>query len=66
MAFDGADSWSYGNDFARNAIIFGVKKSSSSDTYNLKLNFLVLSKERTDDIDGSVGTAEKKFSINFS
>ena len=31
-AFDGKDIWSYGNDFARNVLIFGVDNTSSSRT----------------------------------
>ena len=42
-SFDGEGSWSFGNDFARNAVIFGVHNSSSSHTNNPKNNFLVLS-----------------------
>ena len=45
-------------------VTFVVKNSSSSHTDNRKNYFLVLSKGPTDDINGSVGTAEKKFSIN--
>ena len=45
-------------------VTFGVKNSSSSHTENRKNYFLVLSKGPTDDINGSVGTAEKNFSIN--
>ena len=53
IAFDGLDSWSLGNDFARNDIIFGVNNSSSSHTDNLKNDFLVLREGTTDDINGS-------------
>ena len=42
IAFDGECSWSFGNEFARNSIIFGVDNSSSSHTDNHKNNFLVL------------------------
>ena len=42
IAFDGASSWSFGNDFARNVMIFGVDNSSSSYFDNCKNNFLVL------------------------
>ena len=45
-------------------ITSGVKNSSSSHTDNHKNYFLVLSKGPTDDINGSVDTAEKNFSIN--
>ena len=31
-AFDGKDIWSYGNDFARNVLIFDVDNTSSSRT----------------------------------
>ena len=39
MVFEGAGSWSFGNDFARNVVIFGVDNSSSSHTVNYKINF---------------------------
>ena len=42
IAFDWEDSWSFGNDFARNVAIFGLDNSSSSHTYNRKSNFCVL------------------------
>ena len=66
IAFDGKGSWSFGNDLARNLVIFGVDNSSSSHTYNHKNMFLVLGKEDTFGINGSIGAPEKKFSINFS
>ena len=66
IAYDEAGSWSFGNDFCRNVLIFGVDNSSSSQIDNLKNNYLVLGERPTDDISGSVGTAEKMVSINFS
>ena len=42
VAFDEAGSWSFGNGFARNVVIFGADNSSSSHTHNLKNNFLNL------------------------
>ena len=66
IVFDGGGSWSFGNDFVRNVIIFGVDNSSSSHTDNHKNNFLVLGEGTTYDINGSFGAAEKKFSINFT
>ena len=42
IAFNGAGSWSFGNDFARNVLIFGVDNSSSSHEDNHKNNFLGL------------------------
>ena len=38
---DGAHSWTFGNDFARNAVIFGTDNSSSSHTDNRKNNLSV-------------------------
>ena len=66
VAFDGLGSWSFGNDFARNAIIFGVDSSSSSHTDNRKNNFLVLDKGPTDDSNDSIDAADKRFCIIFS
>ena len=66
IAFDSAGPWSFGNYFARNVVIFGVNNSSSSRACNRKNNFLVLGERSTDDINDSIGTAVKKFSINFS
>ena len=56
----------FGNDFARNAVIFCVGKSSSSYEDNLKNDILVLCEGPTDDINGSSGCAEQKFTISFS
>ena len=47
--FDGAGLWSFGADFAKNVIIFGVANSSASHTDNLKNSFLVPGEEPTDD-----------------
>ena len=62
IAFNGAGSWSFGNDFTRN----GVDNSSSSHDDNCKNNFLTLGEEPTSDINASFTSPEKKFSINFS
>ena len=56
--FDGKDSWSFGNGFARNVVIFSVDNSLSSHTNNQKNDFLVLG--------GNHDAPEKNFSINFS
>ena len=32
--FDGNDMWIYGNDFARNVVIFGIDDNLSSSTNN--------------------------------
>ena len=42
ISFDGAGSWSFDNDFAKNVLIFGVDNSSSPHTDNHKNNFSVL------------------------
>ena len=64
-AIDGAGSWSFGNDFARTVVIFGVNKYLPFHTDNCENIFLVLGEGPTGDINGSVGTREKKFISNF-
>ena len=66
IVFDGKSDWSFGNDHARNFIIFGVANSSSSHADNLKNNFSVLGEGDTFGINGSFGAPEEKFIINFS
>ena len=66
IAFGGLGLWSFGNEFARNVMIFGVDNNSSSHSHNRKNNLLVLGEGPTDDINGSIGAADKKLSINFS
>ena len=56
----------FGKDFARNFVIFGVDNSSLSHTNNWKNVFLVLGEGPTDDVNGSIGEAQKRFSINLS
>ena len=51
--FDGVGSWSFGNGFARNVIIFGVDNNSASHAENRKNNFLVLGESPTYGINGS-------------
>ena len=52
----------FGNDFAENAVIFGVFHA-----HNHENNFLVLGRgRRTYHINGSFGSQEEKFRINFS
>ena len=65
IIFDSAGSWSFNNDTARNAIIFGTDNSSSSHADNHKSNFLVLGGCPNFGINGSFDSPEKKFSINF-
>ena len=58
-AFDGEDSWSLDNDYARNAVVFDVDNSSSSHTDNRKNNFFVLCERPTQGINDSTGLEEK-------
>ena len=64
--FDSAGSYNFDNDFAKNGVMFGVDNSSSSNSDNRKNNFLILGKDLTYDINGSFGSPEKKFRINFT
>ena len=59
ITFDNAGSWNFGNDFARNVIIFGVDNSSSSHFDNRKNKFLILGEGRTCGINGSFGPLKK-------
>ena len=58
--------WSFSNYYARNVIISGAYNSSSSHADNRKNKFLVLNEGDTFGINGSFGTPEKSFNINFS
>ena len=67
IAFDGAGLWCFGNDLTGNDVgYFCADNSSSSHPDNRKNIFLTSGEEPVDDINGSVSTAEKYFSINFS
>ena len=66
MKLDRAGSWSCDNDFDRNFIIFGVDNSSSSYSDNRNNNFLILGEGPPYGINGSFGSLEKEFSINFT
>ena len=66
IKFDGVGSWSFDNDTARNAIIFGVDNSSSSHADNRKNIFLVLNEGSAFGINGSFGSPQRKASISFS
>ena len=56
----------FGDDFARNLVIFGVNNTASIHDRKCKNNFLILDAGPTDDINDSVGTADKKNSITFA
>ena len=59
IAFDGKGTWRFGDDYARNVVIFGVDNSSSSHTDNQKNKFLVLSEGDTSGVNGSFVAPEK-------
>ena len=65
ITFDSARSWSFYNDLDRNVIIFDVDNTLSSHSDNRKNNFLVLGDGPTYAINGSFGSSERKFKINF-
>ena len=60
MKLDNAGSQSFDNNFAKNIILLGVHKSSSSHSENWKNNFLVLGEVPTYGIDGSFESPGKK------
>ena len=66
ITFDSGGSWSFDNDTARNIMIVSVDSSSSSHVDHRKNNVLILSLSSTYGINGNFGTAEKKFTINFT
>ena len=59
IALNGRVEWSFGNDCARNVVIFGVDNSSSPHTDNQKTEFLILDEGDTFGINGSFGDPEK-------
>ena len=63
IPFDGMNLWTFGNDFAGNAVIFGDDDSSSSRSDNCKNNFLILGESPTSDINDSFGSLEKSTSL---
>ena len=46
--------------------MFGFVTSSSRNSENRESNFLILVEEPTDDINGSFGKPQKRFSIDFA
>ena len=66
IIFDNAGSWNFDNGITRNFTIFGVDNSSSSQSNNRKNNFLILGESPTYGINGTFGSPEKKFNINFT
>ena len=66
IIFDTVDSWSFGNDYARNVMIFGVDNNSLSHSDNCKNNVSILGEGPIFGINGSFGSQEKQFGIYFN
>ena len=60
IAFDGEGSWSFGNDFDKNVVIFGFDNTLSSHTENRKNTFLVLCEGPIEGINDSTGLVQQK------
>ena len=58
IAFDWAGWWNFGNNFAKNAVIFDIDHREE--------NYLRPVEESANGINGSFGSPEKKFFTNFS
>ena len=65
-AYDSAGSLSFGNEFARNVIMFGIDKNSLRHFESRKYNVLILREEPTDYTNDSFGESEKKSRLNFT
>ena len=63
LAFDGKGERSFGNDTAKNVIIFEVDESSASHTGNLKNGLLMLVEGPTFSIKGRSGASGKKIDM---
>ena len=66
IEFDSKGTFSFGNRFGRNVIIFGVDMISFVHVDNKEKYFLFFSEGPTQGLDGTTLTAEKKYSINFT
>ena len=65
IGFDRETSFSFGNDFGKNVIIFGVDMSSSTKVDNRKKDILILGGGPTQGLESTL-SAEKMYSINFT
>ena len=61
--FDRKGEFSFGNEVARNIIIFGVDMNSSTKIDNGKKDFLILGKGPTQGLENTL--QKKMYSINF-
>ena len=60
IGFDRRGTFSVGNGFGQNVIIFGVDMSSSVPIDNKKKDLLILGEGPTQGLDHTTSTAEKK------
>ena len=65
IAFDGEGSWSFGNDFDSNVVIFGFDNTLSSHAENRKNTFLVLCEGPVEGINDSTGLVQQKKQISI-
>ena len=66
IRFHRSGTFSVGNGFDKNVIIFGVDMSSSVHVDNKKKDILILDEGPTQELDNTTLIAEKKYSINFT
>ena len=66
VGFDRKRTFSVDNELSKNCIIFGVDMTSSVHVDNKKNDILILGEGPTQGLDGSIMTAEKLYSINFT
>ena len=66
IKFNSPGPWTFGNDFARNVMIFGVDISSTAHFPKCKNNFVSVRSNSNYGINGGFGLPEKKFNINFT
>ena len=66
IGFDKKSEFLFGNVFGRNCINFGADMSSSVQVDNKKKDILIIGKGPTQGLDGTILTAEKLYSINFT
>ena len=64
LAFDRKGEFTFGNEYGRNVIIFGVDMNSSVHVDNKKKDILILGKGQG--LGRTTLTAEKLYSINFT
>ena len=64
--FDRRGTFSVGNEFDKNVIIFEEDVGSSVHVDNKKKDILIFGHDSTQGLDNTTLTAEKKYSINFT